>query len=241
MASESHPTLAVIIVAAGSSTRMDGIDKIWAALAGRPILAHSCLAMSEIATELLVVVKQPDEVRVVQMLEGLRLRIPWRITRGGARRQDSVQSGLRAIRSAEFVAVHDAARPLATGRLLARTFEVARESGAAIPGLPLSDTIKRVHDGAVQETVTRANLWTVQTPQVFASSMLNSAYRHADATEDVVTDDAMIVERAQNGVRIVLGEAWNFKVTTPGDLVMAEALLHIRHDEMARPGLTDRD
>ena len=228
--------LAAIIVAAGSSTRMDGIDKIWAPLAGRPILAHSCLSMAEVASELLVVVKQPDEVRVVQMLEGLRLRIPWRITRGGARRQDSVRSGLRAIRSAGWIAVHDAARPLATGDLLAKTFESAKETGAAIPALPLSDTIKRVQDERVKETIDRSNLWAIQTPQVFSTEVLTKAYREAEGTDEQVTDDAMLVERTEGPVSVVLGQLWNFKVTTPGDLEMAEALLRVRRQAtMAQP------
>ncbi|HEV3312311.1 MAG TPA: 2-C-methyl-D-erythritol 4-phosphate cytidylyltransferase [Chloroflexota bacterium] len=220
--------LAVIVVAAGSSTRMDGIDKIWAPLAGRPILAHSVLAMQEVGTELIVVVKQPDEVRVVQMLEGLHIRIPWRITRGGARRQDSVRCGLRAIRTGGYVAVHDAARPLATADLLARTFAAGRDTGAAIPGLSISDTIKRVTAGRVDETVNRNGLWAVQTPQVFSTELLIEAYRAAVGDDESATDDAMLVERSGRGVAVVEGEPWNFKVTTPRDLELAEALIRLR-------------
>lgn len=225
--------LAAIIVAAGSSTRMDGIDKIWAPLAGRPILAHSILAMKEVAQELIVVVKQPDEVRVVQMIEGLHVRIPWRITRGGARRQDSVRSGLRAIRCGEYVAVHDAARPLATSELLARVFEASLATGAAIPGLPLSDTIKRARGGRVRETVDRSDLWAVQTPQVFSTDVLVKAYRAAEGQDEMVTDDAMLVERTDGAVTVVEGDPWNFKVTTPSDLELAEALLHARQSHGA--------
>lgn len=229
-------SLAAIVVAAGSSTRMDGIDKIWASLAGRPILAHSCLSMQEAATELIVVVKQPDEVRVVQMLEGLHIRIPWRITRGGARRQDSVRSGLRAIKGARHVAIHDAARPLATGELLGLTLEAAGETGAAVPALPLTDTIKRGEDGRVRETVDRSGLWAVQTPQVFKLETIERAYKSVEGTEHTVTDDATLVERTGATVAMVRGEVWNFKVTTPGDLEMAEALLGLRHQSaMARP------
>jgi 2-C-methyl-D-erythritol 4-phosphate cytidylyltransferase len=221
-------SLAAIVVAAGSSTRMDGVDKIWAPLAGRPILAHSVLAMQDVATEVIVVVKQPDEVRVVQMLEGLHLRVPWRITRGGARRQDSVRCGLRAIRAGGFVAVHDAARPLATAALLARAFESARQAGACVPALALSDTIKRAEGHRVVETVDRAGLWSVQTPQVFSTEILSRAYRSAEGQDNAVTDDAMLVERVDGPVTIVEGEPWNFKVTTPGDLEMAEAYIRVR-------------
>ena len=229
-------SVAGIIVAAGSSTRMDGIDKIWAQLAGRPILAHSVLAMSEVASELVVVVKQPDEVRVVQMLEGLRLPVQWRITRGGARRQDSVRSGLRAIRGSEYVAVHDAARPLATGALLRKVLEAAKVTGAAIPALRLTDTIKRVAESQVTETLDRSQLWAVQTPQVFSTETLKKAYRQAEGSDELVTDDAMLVERMEAPVAVVDGETWNFKVTTPIDLEMAEALLRVRHHAgMAKP------
>ena len=236
METEEPRSLAAIVVAAGSSTRMDGIDKIWAPLINRPILAHSCLAMAEAASELIVVVKQPDEVRVVQMLEGLKIRIPWRITRGGARRQDSVRSGIRAIRSAAHVAVHDAARPLATSTLLTRTLEGARDTGAAVPALQLSDTVKRAKEGRVRETVDRSDLWAVQTPQVFSAELLRKAYRQAEGSDELVTDDATLVERIEGAVMVVPGELWNFKVTTPGDLELAEALLKVRyHAAMAQP------
>lgn len=212
---------------------MDGIDKIWAPLAGKPILAHSCLAMQAVATEMIVVVKQPDEVRVVQMLEGLHIKIPWRITRGGARRQDSVRCGLRAIRAADYVAVHDAARPLASSELLRTTYVAAKESGAAIPGVPLSDTVKRVDGNQVRETVDRSSLWAVQTPQVFSGDVIRKAYQEAEGADELLTDDAMLVERADGIVTIVPGEPWNFKVTTPGDIGMAEALLKVRHHATA--------
>jgi 2-C-methyl-D-erythritol 4-phosphate cytidylyltransferase len=208
---------------------MDGIDKIWAPLAGRPILAHSVLSMQEVATEIIVVVKQPDEVRIVQMLEGLHIRVPWHITRGGARRQDSVRCGLRAIRAGGYVAIHDAARPMATAGLLARTFQSSLEFGAAVPALPLTDTIKRAEGKRVVETIERSGLWAVQTPQVFSTEILIRAYRAAEGQDDAVTDDAMLVERADGNVSIVEGEAWNFKVTTPGDLELAEAVLQARH------------
>ena len=228
--------LAAIVVAAGSSTRMDGVDKIWASLAGRPILAHSVLAMQLVATEIVVVVKQPDEVRVVQMLEGLHIKVPWRITRGGSRRQDSVRCGLRALRSGGYVAIHDAARPLATSALLERTFEASLETGAAIPGLNLSDTVKRVTLGHVHETVDRSELWAVQTPQVFSTDLLMRAYQAAEGQDDTFTDDAMLVERAEGKVAMVEGEPWNFKVTTPADLELAEALIRVRQAHPAMVG-----
>lgn len=229
-ASPARDSLAAIVVAAGSSTRMDGIDKIWATLADQPVLAHSLLTMQESATELIVVVKQPDEVRVVQMLERLHIRIPWRITRGGSRRQDSVRCGLRAIRTGSYVAVHDAARPLATSELLMRTLKAAKETGAAIPAIRMSDTIKRGAYGYVVETVERTNLWAIQTPQVFRMDTLMSAYRVLEGRDDDVTDDAMLIERTGGKVSLVEGEQWNFKVTTSSDLKLAEAVVRVRHE-----------
>lgn len=226
-------SLSAIVVAAGSSTRMDGTDKIWAPLVGRPILAHSVLAMQDVATELIVVVKQPDEVRVVQMLDGLRLRIPWRITRGGIRRRDSVRCGLRALRAGGYVAIHDAARPLASAQLLSQTFAASLESGAAIPALPIADTVKRVQDDHVVQTVDRQGLWAVQTPQVFLTDLLMRAYETAEAQAENITDDAMLVEGTDRRVAVIMGERWNFKVTTPGDVEMAEALMRIRQSTAA--------
>lgn len=213
---------------------MDGIDKVWAPLAGAPVLAHSIRVADEVASELVVVIKQADEVRVVQMLEGLRLRIPWRITRGGARRQDSVKSGLRAVRAGESVAVHDAARPLATPDLFKRVWAASLHGGAAIPAVPLSDTIKRVENEQVVQTLDRRNLWAVQTPQVFDMRLLSGIYNHIDVDEQV-TDDASLMEASGNPVAVVTGEPWNFKVTTPADLQLAGAILAFRQDQSESP------
>lgn len=220
--------LAAIVVAAGSSTRMDGVDKIWAPLAGGPILAYSVTAMAAVADELVIVVKSTDEVRVVQLVQAAGIQIPWRTTRGGAKRHDSVRSGLHALRVGESVAIHDAARPLATSRLLERVWSASRESGAAIPAIPIHDTVKRVDDHRVVETVDRSALWTVQTPQVFSTKVLVDAYRDLTDDEMLLTDDAGLVERTGRTVQVVMGEPWNLKITGPGDVERAEALLPIR-------------
>jgi len=221
--------LGVILVAAGSSVRL-GTDKIWASVGGKPILLHAVTAADAVAEEIVVVVKPGDEVKVVQALEGQRLRSPWRIARGGPRRQDSVRNGLRAIGAAEYIAVHDAGRPLATPQLFHRVWSAAIEAGAAVPGLPPADTIKRVRDGRVATTVERGDLRAIQTPQIFRRSVLLRAYDglEEDDAQGAITDDASIVERSGVEVAVVDGEPWNVKVTSPGDVQVAAALHEFR-------------
>ncbi len=142
---------------------------------------------------------------------------------GGERRQDSVQRGLDALPPCDWVAVHDGARPLAGPELLAKGLEAAQETGAAVPVIPLSDTVKMVDsDGWVVETLARDRLWAVQTPQVFRRDLLAEAHR---TVVDAVTDDAAMVERLGHRVRVFPGTSANLKVTRPVDLLVAEALL----------------
>jgi 2-C-methyl-D-erythritol 4-phosphate cytidylyltransferase len=144
---------------------------------------------------------------------------------GGSRRRDSVSAGLRAIDDEDgFVLVHDAARPLATPDLVRRVVErlSAGDAEAVIPVVPLSDTIKRVDDGWVAETLVRTGLVAVQTPQGFKLASLRTA--HA-ASEGEATDDSVLIERAGGSVATVAGERANLKITHSGDLALAEALL----------------
>jgi 2-C-methyl-D-erythritol 4-phosphate cytidylyltransferase len=206
---------AIVIVAAGSSTRM-GFDKAWADLGGQPLLGRSldtarCLTPSE-----LVLVVAADRLAEAQKLAPDAL-----VVAGGARRRDSVTNGLRAC-TAPWVAIHDAARALVLPRLFVDGFAAARASGAALPGLPLKDTLKHVRDGRVQATLVRADHVLVQTPQVFDRHVLERALA---ASEDDVTDEATLVERLGVAVTIFPGDERNFKVTTPFDLALARWLL----------------
>ena len=218
-------SLAVLIVAAGSSLRMDGRDKVWEVLGTKPLLLHSVLTFAPAATKTVVVVKPADRIRVGQLLKSELPEQEWDVIAGGERRQDSVRNGLSACAGVDSIAVHDAARPFATIALLQRVWEESRSTGAAIPAVPVADTIKRVSASLILETVDRASLWAAQTPQVFAAPILRRAYDEAARSDETVTDDAHLVQRLGVHVRVVPGDSGNFKVTTPQDLQHARSLM----------------
>ncbi len=219
-------SLSLILVAAGSSSRMGGDDKVWSDVAGKPLILHSIERLSGSVDELTVVCKPGDETRMEDILEmTIASTIPWRVTQGGTRRQDSVLNGLRTVGDAARVAIHDAARPLAGPSLLARVVEASRETGGAVPAVPVPDTLKRVSAGAILETVDRSDLWAVQTPQVFERELLEGAFSLDCWIEETATDEASMIERMGGVVRIVRGDPRNLKVTTPEDLEMVRAVL----------------
>ncbi len=216
-----------VVAAAGASRRMQGVDKTFAPILQRPLIAH--------AVDTLEGVEELDAIVIVcqtEMLDAMRDladREAWRKVRavvpGGARRQDSVLAGLEALGPCEWVMVHDGARPCFDRDLVVRGLEAARETGAAVAAVPAKDTIKSAgSDLLVTGTLPRERLWLVQTPQVFRYDILRSAYESAD--EDV-TDDASLVERSGRRVKLFMGSYANIKVTTPEDLALAE--LFLRH------------
>ena len=204
---------AAILLAAGSSVRL-GFDKVWADLNGQPLIAHPLRVLAETpVVETIVVVTRPgSEKRIEELAAELGIRAI--VVPGGERRQDSVRAGLRAIPDAEWVIVHDGARPLLTSDLLMRGLAAAAETGAAIAAVPATDTIKVVSAGRVVSTPPREQLWLAQTPQVFRRSLLEEAHRlNLD-----VTDDAALVEALGVGVRVFEGAYGNIKVTSEADL-----------------------
>lgn len=212
-----------ILLAAGSSTRMGDIDKLWVELGGEPLIAHALrtLAMLPEVDTVIVVAPAAQHAALEALAVGLPVTV--RCVEGGARRQDSVAAGLATAPDADWYLVHDGARPLVSAALCARVLAAARRHGAAIPVLPVADTIKRVDlEGLVTETLVRASLRAVQTPQAFSGALLRRA--HA-AARDEATDDAALVEALGAPVATVAGEAANLKVTTPGDVALVRALL----------------
>jgi 2-C-methyl-D-erythritol 4-phosphate cytidylyltransferase len=218
-----------IIVAAGRSDRMDGIDKVFAALMGRPLLAWTLAAFKQCAAiDGVVVVAAPDSIgRVRDFCAEWRFTKVTAVVAGGDARQDSVRAGLEAAPDASIVAIHDAARPLVTPALIERGVALARATGAALCAIPSRDTVKEVAGDPpiVHSTPDRARMWLAQTPQVFDRGLLLSA--HARATE-AATDDAALVEATGHAVSVYEGDASNFKITTREDLIIAEALLRER-------------
>ncbi len=219
--------IAAIIVAAGASTRM-GVDKVWADLGGAPVLLHSMAALAATpGVTHLVVVAPLDRHEAIAMLP---CPVPVLTVEGGARRQDSVAAGLRAVPDAAWYLVHDGARPLVTPALAARVLDAAAGAdGAAIPVVSVVDTIKRVDAaGRVVATLDRSELRAVQTPQAFRGDLLRRVHLEHDGD---VTDDAAMLERLGVTVVTVEGDPENLKLTTPADFAMARAIFQVRRAE----------
>ena len=227
--------IGAVIVAAGTSSRMSGLDKQFALLSGRPVLAHTVGAFEALPeVDAIAVVVNPATAAAVRALGAAA---GWRkvvaFPPGGARRQDSCANGLAALAAAtppgalDVVLVHDGARPLVSAALIRRGIAAARAHGAAIPGVPARDTVKVVApDGRIVETPDRSRLRLVQTPQVFRYALLAGAYAAAAARDLAVTDDAALLEALGQQVYVFEGEPRNLKITTPEDLIVAAALLH---------------
>lgn len=227
-ATEASPGRAgAVIVAAGASRRMAGTDKLWAAVRGQPVVAHT-VAVFEAAPVIADIVLVVAAERVAEA-EVLAAALGWRkvqaIVPGGNRRRDSVLAGLRALPAAdEFAVIHDGARPLVTAAMLQAGLEAARATGAATAAVAVKDTIKRVDAaGLVVETPDRAWLVAVQTPQVFRCALILAAHAAAPPALDA-TDDALLAELAGYQVRVFPGAYTNLKITTPDDLAVAAAL-----------------
>jgi 2-C-methyl-D-erythritol 4-phosphate cytidylyltransferase len=227
--------LAIVLVAAGSSERM-GFDKLRADLGGRPLLAWSVETALAADPATLVVVAAPERVPevtdLVRAAAGSQVDITV-VVPGGPRRRDSVARGVAATRGEQWIAVHDAARPFAASALYQAGYEAAQESGAAVPGVSLKDTVKRLEGRRVVETPPRASLVAIQTPQVFRRELLQQAL---ERTADDVTDEAVLVEQTGVVVHVFPGEERNFKVTTPMDLLLARAVVRERAQEPVRAG-----
>lgn len=228
-----------VIVAAGKGERMrTALPKPFLPVCGIPLLMHTLrsLDQSPRLTSIVVVITPEREVPCQDMLDmygPLRCRI--RLTHGGAERQDSVRLGLNALDpECDIVVIHDAARPFITAPLVEQSITVADQVGAALVAIPAADTLKRA-DAAltVLETVPRQELWLAQTPQTFRVEVIRAAHQHALSERLRVTDDASLVEQMGGKVQIVPGDRRNFKVTTPEDLQLAEALL--RTDSYSGP------
>ncbi len=234
-----------IVAAAGSSTRMGGPstsagggpasgegagqapDKLFARLAGRPLLAHVLGRLQDChhIDRIVLVLSAANHQRGRDLVTEYGIDKVSAVCRGGPRRQDSVRLGLEALSASggcDWVLVHDGAR-LIIEPVISRGLDAARETGAAVPAIPIADTVKMAgSDGAVDSTVDRSRLWAAQTPQVFRYDLLMRAHREVSAD---VTDDAAMLETLGLPVKIYPGSPLNMKVTSPEDLQIAEALL----------------
>jgi 2-C-methyl-D-erythritol 4-phosphate cytidylyltransferase len=221
--------LTAIIVAAGSSKRA-GFDKLLAKIAGRPVIQHTLTAFEKATCVNDVLVVSRETVAMRHFILKTNLRKIRRVVRGGVRRQDSVQAGLNAMdNEVEFVAVHDAARPLITPREIERVFAAARKHGAAALATPITDTLKLADaDHVVSGSIDRQDVFAMQTPQVFRRDLLSKAYEQVKKDSLTVTDEVSAIENAGGRIVIVLADDHNFKITYASDLLLAEAILKQR-------------
>lgn len=218
-----------LLLAAGRGRRFGAeVSKPLFLIGGRPLVAYSLAVLERHPGihEIILVANRKN----VEQLRRIASRYPKvsRIVQGGKERQDSVRNGLRAIcPQSRLVLVHDAARPFATAQLITALIKSVTRTGAAIAAVPVKPTIKEVARGLIRRTLPRQSLWEAQTPQVFRRQLLEQAYQRFGHIP--VTDDAMLVEKVGAKVRVVCGAYSNIKITTPEDIVSAQALAgHLR-------------
>ena len=215
-----------VIVAAGSASRMGGIDKVMAELKGEPMIARTVRTFQECdaVTEIVIVTREDLIVPISNLCKDMpKVKA---VVVGGKSRQESVHLGLNALsKKVKLAAVHDGARPLITWQVIDRTVRAANTYGAAAPAIPVKDTIKVVEGRVVKNTPDRATLFAVQTPQAFDFDLLRGALKKAEQDGSQVTDDCSAVELMGFKVKIVEGDERNIKVTTPMDLKIAEMLM----------------
>ena len=227
-----------IIVAAGASRRM-GFDKIFATLLGKPVLYWSLAAFEECPDiDEIVVVTRAEKVADVQKLVAAeKLTKVAAVVEGGAERHLSVWNGLRAIHAegSQHVAIHDAARPLVTSKLISACIALASKNGSACCASPIPDTVKRAsHEKIVTDDVECQNLWAMQTPQVFSSALIMQAYASLMARNELVTDEVSAIQKIGKRVALLENEDYNFKITFARDLPLAEQVIDIRHGREKR-------
>jgi len=229
-----------IVPAGGAGKRMGSTTpKQFRMLGEWPMMLYSLRVLDQspsVAEVILVVPKEERARALAEVIERYGVKKVLKVVAGGATRQESVSNGLQETEAdVEIVVVHDAVRPFVTEDLIERSIEMARKVGGAVVAIPMKDTPKQVgQDGSIQRTLDRTGLWHAQTPQTFRRAILLEAYRVALADHIHATDDAALVERLGQPVGIVPGSWENIKITTPEDMMIAEAILAARSKEVKR-------
>ena len=222
------PYCAAVVPAAGSATRMEGQDKILTILGDYPVLVHTLRALNDSALiqENVVVTRGDLIVPVGQICRDFAFGKVTKVIVGGDTRTASVLTGAREVSGeAELIAIHDGARPLVPPEVVDAAILRAAECGAAAPAVPVKDTVKRASGALVEATLDRDSLFAVQTPQVFQADLIRGALQKALDDGAAVTDDCAAVERIGMTVALTEGSYENIKITTPTDLLIAEAIL----------------
>lgn len=221
----------VILPAAGSGKRMGaGKNKLFLQLANKPILIHTLevFQQDEACRAIYLAVKSSERLFIQSQLDHYSITKVKAMPEGGEERQHSVLACLKKMPKGKIILVHDAARPFIELQTIHTLVQEASEKGAAIAGVKAKDTMKRVHDGLIEETVERSSLWMIQTPQAFDFELLLRAELAAEKDGFLGTDESMLVERLNENVYVVESSYENVKITTKDDLIFGEALLNRR-------------
>lgn len=222
------PAVCAVIVAAGSSRRMGGENKLLLSLGGQPVLAHTLCAFQKCPAvrDIVLVCREEDILPYSELAQAFGVDKLRTVTRGGDTRTASVLAGVSASpEDSMLVAVHDGARPLVSEAVITEAIAAAAEHGAAAPVVPVKDSIKRIENGVIAADVPRDTLAAVQTPQVFRRELLLRALHQAAQSGRTYTDDCAAVEAIGQTVRATHGSYENIKITTPEDIAVAEAFL----------------
>lgn len=221
----------VVIPAAGQGKRMGaGKNKLLLPLNGVPVLIHTLIIFEkdEDCNRVILAIHPDDEYEFASLIRMYKINKVQSFVHGGKERQDSVYNALQAAGKEGIVLVHDGARPFIQEDTIREAVSAADLYGAAVVGVPVKDTIKKVQDKKIVETVERSSLWAIQTPQAFRVSILLEAHNRAQEEGFLGTDEASLVERIPYEIRIVEGNYDNIKLTTPEDLYFAEAIIKKR-------------
>ena len=222
---------AAVVLAAGRGKRMESsVHKQYLLLHEKPVLYYALKAFEESPVQEIVLVVGKGEIEYCQkeIVEKYGFQKISHIIEGGAERYHSVYCGLKAIKGADYVLIHDGARPFLDEEIIKRNIQAVREYQACVAGMPVKDTIKIADEKEyVQTTPDRSTVWMIQTPQVFSYDIVKGAYEMLMREQQIsVTDDAMVVEQMLNHpIRLVYGSYENIKITTPEDMKTAEAFL----------------
>ena len=221
------PIFTAVIPAAGSGVRMkSSMPKQYLPLCGIPVLAHTLRAFDGHERCVEIVIATSDRRVLSEMLAAYPCSTPVRVVDGGARRQDSVFAAVNACPDDDSILlIHDAARPLISREEISAVLEAMLEYDAALLAVPVTDTIKMVHEEFVVSTPDRRTLWIAQTPQAARAGQFRKAFRAAASDDATVTDDAAALEHIGVRVAVVRGSGTNMKITTEADLAVAESIL----------------
>ena len=217
-----------VIAAAGSSNRMNGVNKLFIELLDKPVLAHVLLAFEqcEKINEIVIVTKESDTIKISEIIDNYDISKVSKLIYGGETRLQSVLNGVLAVsEKAKLIAIHDAARPCINQTTIIKTIDAAIQLHAASPAVKVTSTIKKVEKNTVIETVDRSNLYEFQTPQIFDADLIKAALTNAVVKSLEITDDCSAVEAIGGTVYMTEGSYHNIKLTTKDDILIAESIL----------------